>query len=414
MPDDLYDLIVIGGGPAGFFGALTVAADAPGSRIVILEKSRQFLSKVLVSGGGRCNVTQHNFEPAELVKAYPRGAKELLGPLHRFGPKEVVHWFEQRRVRLKTEADGRVFPISDSSSTIVQALLDEAVRLKIELRLQSQVTGIQQTSAGTFEITLREGQIIRSHRLLLATGGERKVYALVEALGHTLIPPVPSLFTFNIRDDRLAGLAGVSVANAVLRLDGTRLQAEGPVLVTHWGLSGPAVLRLSAWGARELAESGYHRELSINWLGERNQEQLNLRLEAHKEQHARQQIVSHSPDGRIPQRLWRRLAEAAGAGEGQPWAEASRKFMGSLASELVDGRFTIHGKGAFKEEFVTCGGVNLKEVDFRSMESRVCLGLYLAGELLDIDALTGGYNFQNAWTTGWIAGKAIAGSLKKD
>jgi predicted Rossmann fold flavoprotein len=400
-------LLILGGGAAGFLAAITAAEAQPARKIILLEKQRQPLAKVRISGGGRCNVTHACFDVAELVRAYPRGSRELRGPFTRFGPRETVAWFAGRGVPLKTEADGRMFPTTDLSETIVECLLKTARSAGVELRTQVEVRRIERRATG-FELTLRDGGQLTGERLVLATGSNKQGYAWAQALGHTLIPPVPSLFTFQIDDPRLHDLSGVSLGDAHLGLAGTKLEARGPLLITHWGLSGPAALKLSAWAARELYEQNYHAELLINYLPNFTSHKLQLKLLDLKVAHARRVVTAHSPLG-LPQRLWEKLTMAAGMVDGQRWADVTKGQLNALSLEVTQGRYAITGKGVFKEEFVTCGGVSLREVDFKTMESRLCPGLYLAGEILDIDALTGGYNFQSAWTTGWLAGQALSG-----
>lgn len=400
-------LLVLGGGAAGFFAAITSAEAQPTRKIIVLEKSRQPLTKVRISGGGRCNVTHACFDVAELVRAYPRGSRELRGPFTRFGPRETVAWFARRGVPLKTEADGRMFPITDLSETIVECLLNAAQAAGVELRTQVDVTRIERMAAG-FVLTLRNGERLVSERLLLATGSNQQGYTWARSFGHTLVPPVPSLFTFQMDDPRLRGLAGVSVSDAQLKLADAKIEARGPLLITHWGLSGPATLKLSAWAARELHEQNYHAKLLINYMPQFTGHALQLRFIELKAVHARRAVAAHSPLG-LPQRLWERLTLAAGIVEGQRWADVTKNQLKALSVEVNHGRYAITGKGVFKDEFVTCGGVSLKEINFKTMESAVCPGLHLAGEILDIDALTGGYNFQSAWTTGWLAGRAISG-----
>lgn len=398
--------LILGGGAAGFLAAITAAEARPARKIIVLEKSRQPLAKVRISGGGRCNVTHACFDVAELVRAYPRGSRELRGPFTRFGPRETVAWFARHGVPLKTEADGRMFPTTDSSETIVECLLNAARQAGVELRTQVEVTQIERRADG-FELILRDEERLRGERLLLATGSNKHGYEWARGLGHTIVPPVPSLFTFQIDDPRLRDLAGVSVGEARLQLANTKLVSRGPLLITHWGLSGPATLKLSAWAARELHEHNYRAELLVNYLPAFTPHQLQLKLLQLKAAHARRVVAAHSPLG-LPQRLWGKLAIAAGIAEGQRWADVTKGQLNALSGELSEGCYAIAGKGVFKEEFVTCGGVSLKEVNFKTMESRICPNLYLAGEILDVDALTGGYNFQSAWTTGWLAGRAMS------
>jgi predicted Rossmann fold flavoprotein len=407
-----YDLIVIGGGPAGFFSALSAANANPDLRILILEKGSKLLRKVRISGGGRCNVTHACFDPAELVGFYPRGGRELRGPFSRFQPGDTIEWFESRGVKLKAEADGRMFPASDDSTDIVDCLLNEARRNGITIHTRANVTGISRSEAG-YRLTLLDGDQLTARNLLIAAGGgSDPIYRLIRSLGHTIVLPVPSLFTFEITDSRLEGLAGVTVLQVSLSIPDPEsrrspaIESTGPLLVTHWGVSGPAVLKLSAWGARTLANTGYHLPLTVNWLPTETQDSAFKLLRQNKIISPRQQIGSHPPAD-LPSRLWQRLVDAAGIPLHQPWTEISDKKLQFLAKELVAGEFQISGKGVFKEEFVTCGGVSLREVDFRTMESKISPGLHFAGEVLDIDGITGGFNFQACWTTGYLAGQGI-------
>lgn len=397
---------MVGGGAAGFFAAIACAEAAPSVRVVLLEGAGKPLSKVRISGGGRCNVTHDQPDAAQLVLNYPRGARALRGPFTRFGPRQTVEWFEARGVPLKTEADGRMFPTTDDSGTIIDCLVGAAEAAGVELRTRAPVTGVE-ADGERFVVRLRSGEALTADRLLLATGGAPAGYRWAAALGHTVEPPVPSLFTFEIDDPRLEGLAGLSVPLARVRLEGERGAHEGPLLVTHWGLSGPAVLRASAWGARPLHESGYRHGLVVDWQPALNAEEVLAALRAAREREPRRHVQASGPF-ELPQRLWRSLARAAGAGEGTRWADASNALLAGLAREVHAGRYQVRGKGVFKEEFVTCGGVRLGEVDFRTMESRVRPGLHFAGEILDVDGITGGFNFQSAWTTGWLAGRAMA------
>lgn len=402
----IYDLIVIGGGAAGFFGALACAESNPRLRILILEKAGAVLGKVRISGGGRCNLTHACFDPAELARFYPRGAQALHGAFTRFQPADTMRWFEAHGVKLKVESDGRVFPASDSAETVIACLMEAVNRSGIELRTRAPVAAVSPRPEGGFTVSLKGGESLACRSLLLTSGGERGGMELAASLGHRIVSPAPSLFTFKVDDPRLDGLQGVSVPDARLELLEARLQAHGPLLITHWGLSGPAVLRLSAWGARALFQANYHMALRVQWAApERAALLADMRAA-----HGRRRLASHSPFEEIPLRLWQRLANAAGITEEQVWASLTRKQQQHLTRELTAGLYQIKGKGPFKEEFVTCGGVALNEVDFRSMQSRVAPGLFLAGEVLDIDGLTGGFNFQNAWTTAWIAGHAIGGN----
>ena len=396
-------MLIVGGGAAGFFAAITCAEHNPALKVTVLERSAQPLAKVRISGGGRCNVTHDQLEPAQLIRNYPRGTRALRGPLTRFGPRETVAWFAGRGVTLKAEADGRMFPVSDRSETITECLLDAASAAGVELRTRSAVRAVG-VAEGRFVVTLGSGELT-ARKLLLATGGSPQAHAWVAALGHTLAPAVPSLFTFNVSDARLAGLAGVSVADVRLSLAGTKLGQRGPLLVTHWGVSGPAVLKLSAWGARELHSRDYRAPLLIDWLPEQHAEALRETLNGFKQTEARKTVTTSNPVG-LPKRLWEALVGACGLAE--RWADVSKTQLNALVNELKRGRFEVGGKGVFKEEFVTCGGVCLDEVDFRTLQSRVVPGLYFAGEVLDVDGVTGGFNFQNAWATGYLAGLALA------
>ncbi|MCW5317032.1 aminoacetone oxidase family FAD-binding enzyme [Nostoc sp. KVJ3] len=406
-------IVVIGGGAAGFFGAIACAKANPDAEVTLLEASRQPLAKVLISGGGRCNVTHACFDAEELVQNYPRGAKALRGALTRFGPQDTVAWFAAGGVYLKTEADGRMFPVTNTSETIVECLIKAVAKSGVKLRIGTHVTSVKRTAAdGGFDVLLKSEETIKCDRLLLATGSSIVGYKIVRELGHQIEPPVPSLFTFNIADPQLRALAGVSVNSAQLRLSlgpKSQLQQTGPLLITHWGLSGPAVLKLSAWGARVLHESHYQATLLINWLPLMPQEQVREKVLAVKDEWGKKAIALHRGVD-LPHRLWQYIIARTGITTDDRWAEISSKTLNQLVQELTQGQYLINGKGAFKEEFVTCGGVNLKEVNFKTMESRLIPGLYFAGEILDIDGITGGFNFQSAWTTGYLAGIAMASS----
>ncbi len=402
-------ILILGGGAAGFFAAITCAEANPQAHLTILEKSRALLSKVRISGGGRCNVTQARFDPAALVQSYPRGSAALRGPFTRFQPRDTMTWFEQRGVALKTESDGRVFPVTDRAETIVDCLLNSARRAGVEIRTQLSITTIEQAVRSGFVIRTKAGESLAADRILLATGSNPQGYAWATALGHTIESPVPSLFTFTIDDARLHGLAGVSVPVARVEIKGSGLTQSGPLLITHWGLSGPAILKLSAWGARLLHDQHYRAQLLIDWLPDRSEDEVRQSLRASKADQARHAIGSGAAPG-IPLRLWQRLIAAAGIAGEQHWTEISNRQIAALIEQLKRGLYEVSGKGEFKEEFVTCGGVRLDEVNFKTMESRLCPGLYFAGEILDIDGLTGGINYQAAWTTGWLAGRAMGSS----
>lgn len=408
-------VIVVGGGAAGFFGAIT-AAEKLGAAgdVTIYEATAHPLAKVRVSGGGRCNVTHHCFEPRELVKRYPRGGRELLGAFHRWQPRDMVAWLAERGVETKVEEDGRMFPVTDSSETIVACLMDAATKAGVRLVTSMGVRQVERASKdprGDYWVTLTDGTGVRCERLLIATGGNRSSigFTVAEKLGHTIEPLVPSLFTFHIDDARLIGLSGVSVEAVTTTVRGTKLRESGPLLVTHWGLSGPAILKLSAWGARELAAKNYEFVLAVNFSPAHTRETLIQELTTVREKNPRKQISTWSPIA-VPQRLWERLVGGAGIALTTPWTGIGNAALGALATQVTAAELKVVGKSLFKDEFVTCGGVRLSEVDFRTMESRLCPGLHFAGEVLDIDGVTGGFNFQSAWTTGWIAGNAMAGA----
>jgi hypothetical protein len=403
-----WDVVVVGGGPAGFFAAIRCAELHPKLNVLIIEKASQTLGKVIISGGGRCNVTHACFEPAQLITCYPRGGDELRGAFSRFQPKDTVEWFESRGVKLKAEADGRMFPVTDDSNTIADCLRESAREAGVRVELRTSLLGVEGGSRGGFRLEVRSDAqtfILQTKKLLIATGSDRKTLDLIQSLGHTIIDPVPSLFTFNIRDKRIRGLSGVSVEAVTLKMD--PITTRGAMLITHWGLSGPAVLRLSAWGARELLERKYRTQLSVNWLDEYSFDKALEVLQRNKDWHenARKKVLSAPAFSQIPLRLWKQLAHFIGE---KNWGDVSKPELRRLAQELTAGEFEIEGKGQFKEEFVTCGGVNLKEVDFKTMQSRVVDNLFFAGEVLDIDGITGGFNFQSSWTTGWLAGNTLA------
>ncbi len=402
-------IVVAGGGAAGFFGALACATANPGAEITILEKSPRFLAKVLISGGGRCNVTNASFDPGDLASKYPRGGKELIGAFHRFQPRDTISWFEHRGIALKAEEDGRIFPTTDSSSTIADCLLEAAAASGVRLRSGTAVRKAAVLASGGFGLDLADRQTLYCDRLLLATGGCRTVAAgnLAASLGHTLEPPVPSLFSFHITDPLIADLAGISLPQVSASVPETNLCQEGSVLVTHWGLSGPVILRLSAWGARELRARNYQFPVRIHWAAPCSEEEVERELDSTQGRH-RKRLVINTPIFQIPARLWTRLVSTTGIGENARWASLSRVARRNLVQRICRTEMTVSGKSLNKEEFVTCGGVRLCEVDFRTMQSRISPGLFFAGELLDIDGLTGGFNFQAAWTTGWIAGNAMA------
>ena len=401
-------IVVVGGGAAGFFGAIAAAESSPNAHVVILEKGPRTLSKVRISGGGRCNVTHSCFDPRELSQRYPRGARALIGAFHRFGPTDTVAWFESRGVRLKTEADGRMFPVTDSSQTIIDCLTSAAENSGVRVLTSTALTTVNNRPGVGFLLGLSNGEHMDCERLLWAGGGCRPEGHPAVALGHSLMPPVPSLFTFQIDTPWLRDLPGISVASAQVSVPGTDLKERGPLLITHTGLSGPVVLRLSAWGARNLHDLRYEFPLRINWLPQTNRDSLIEELQARRESSGGQTIL-RTRWNPLPARLWESLVIQSGIMPDTKWARLSRAEALNLATLLTSTELPVRGKSTNKEEFVTCGGIPLPEVDFKTMESRIVAGLHFAGEALDIDGITGGFNFQAAWTTGWIAGHAMAG-----
>ena len=402
-----WDVIVVGGGPAGFFAAIRCAELNQKLRVLIIEKSSQPLGKVLISGGGRCNVTHACFDPAQLITYYPRGGMALRGAFTRFQPADTIKWFETHGVKLKAEADNRMFPITDSSKTIADILIFEAKNARVKLQFGTSLQKVEKNLKGGFKLEVREGAEffpLQTKKLLIATGSDSKTREIVKSLGHSIEEAVPSLFTFNVNDKRIDGLAGVSVENVTLKMDS--LTQSGPMLITHWGLSGPAVLRLSAWGARILFAKKYRSTLNVNWLGDYKLDSALEVLQRNKDwrENTRKKIAAQPAFSQIPVRLWKQLTQFIGD---KNWGDISKVEMRKLAEELTAGEFAIKGKGIFKEEFVTCGGVNLNEVDFKTMQSRIVDDLFFAGEVLDIDGITGGFNFQSSWTTGWLAGSAM-------
>jgi predicted Rossmann fold flavoprotein len=398
-----FDIIIIGGGAAGFFAAVNAARLAPEKSVAILEKNTKVLSKVRVSGGGRCNVTHHCFDNRELVKFYPRGGKELRGAFSRFSVKETIDWYRARGVELKTENDGRMFPVSNTSETIVDCLFSEAEKYKVEILMQREVTEIESTANG-FLLLVNEKEKISCSKLVIAAGGNAKPagYDFILKTGHTIVPPVPSLFTFNMPGNPISELMGVSVENATVKIESTSIETNGPLLITHWGMSGPAVLKASAWGARELAEKNYEFTALINWLGEKKEESVFEELIQSRQTYNAQLVINSNPF-QLVKRLWQFFVKRSGLDNEMRWADLSNKQLRKLTQILVNDRYEVKGKTTFKEEFVTCGGISLSEIDFKTMESRKQKGLFFVGEVLNIDGVTGGFNFQSAWTTGWIA-----------
>lgn len=400
-------IAVIGGGAAGFFAALRCAERYPAATITLFEKTDKLLYKVRISGGGRCNVTHHCFEVAELCKNYPRGHRELRGPFSRFGPQHTVAWFAQQGVRLKTEADGRMFPVTDNSETIAGCFLQLAQQTGIHIRTRCGLQQLQPTATG-WVVHTTSGQAYTADAVIVTTGSNHGIWHELTALGHTIVPPVPSLFTFHIQSPLLQGLAGISVPLATVSLQQPeRITTSGPLLITHWGLSGPAVLKLSAWGARALAGVNYRCTIQVNWVGGLPYQTVLDELKERKQQHPRQQPLAQ-PLYHIPQRLWKSLLQPIAPQ--LRYADLSNAQLQHMAATLTQCSLPVNGKSTHKDEFVTAGGVDLKEVDFKTMQSKLHKGLFFAGEVLDIDAVTGGFNFQAAWTTAWIAG-ALGGPL---
>jgi hypothetical protein len=406
-----YDLIVIGGGAAGFFTALRLGELCPQARILILEQGKEVLGKVKVSGGGRCNVTHACYDPRELCHFYPRGSKELVGPFHRFAPGDIIAWFDERRISLKTEEDGRMFPTTDSSQTIIDCFLSQCRKLGIEIRTRCQARSIrflEKVSAWQVQI---DAASLTTRFLLVAPGSSKRFWGQLKDLGHEIVDPVPSLFTFNIPDKKLHALAGTSMPVARVEIPDTDLAEEGPILITHWGLSGPAILKLSSVGARILHGMNYRFAIRVNWVGEEGKEVLDC-LRRLKASSGGKKVFHRSQLG-LSQRLWKYLVDRAGISPHQNWADLKKEEFEQLSHMLSACPYQVSGKSTFKEEFVTAGGVDLQEVDLRRFESKLFPQLYFAGEVLNIDALTGGFNFQAAWTGGWIAGTDMAGKWKE-
>jgi len=420
----MFDVIIVGGGAAGFYAAIQIAELSPELKIAIFERGKTVLSKVKVSGGGRCNVTHGEFLPKELATNYPRGEKELLGPFHKYAPMDVMAFFEEKGVPLKIEEDGRVFPKSDSSQSIIDCLLGEADRLGVQVLKNSSVKAINKTDDGWQVTTMNKHY--QTIKLMLATGSNPKIWKQLENLGHHIISPVPSLFTFNINDERIQGIQGLSTYAAVevmpiktfntdkttLNLkskvkDDAVLYADGPLLITHWGLSGPAILKLSAWGANILNDYNYTFKIKVNWLPEYSTASMEAYLKELKAIEAKKTVMRTNVT-ELPKRLWMRLVEAANIEPDERWGDINKEQLQALAEQLTSSSFKVEGKSTFKEEFVTAGGVDLKEINFKTFESKLHPNLYFAGEIINVDAITGGFNFQNAWTGAYIAAQAIA------
>jgi predicted Rossmann fold flavoprotein len=399
-----FDIILVGGGASGFFTAINIAEENPKLKIAILERGKTVLEKVRISGGGRCNVTHACFVPNDLVKFYPRGEKELRGPFHQFCSGDTIEWFERHGVELKIEEDGRMFPTSDSSQTIIDCFLNLVKTLKIEVLTAQSVQSL--FKGDDYWKVETNHETFSCQKLIMTSGSNPKIWEMLHGMGHTIVPPVPSLFTFNIKDPRIKDLMGVS-ALAHVKVKNTKLEAAGPLLITHWGMSGPGILRLSAWGARELFDKNYQFILEVNWLNDLSFEEATDILKSLKQEHAKKTVSKKSPF-EFPNRLWESLVVASGIATETKWADLSKKQLTDLANQLTNGQFQVNGKSTFKEEFVTAGGIDLKEVNFKTMESKLHSNLFFAGEIVNIDAITGGFNFQNAWTSGFILANAIA------
>ena len=400
----MYDCLIVGGGAAGFFTAINIVERNPKAKVAILERGAEVLGKVRISGGGRCNVTHACFEPNELVKFYPRGEKELRGPFHQFCSGDTIEWFERHGVALKIEDDGRMFPVSNSSQTIIDCFLKATQQLGIKVLTGQSVQSIFKKD-NYWKIDT-QNQNYQAEKLILATGSNPKIWEMLQEFDHAIIPPVPSLFTFNSKDPRIKELPGVS-AKVTVRVKDTKLEATGPLLITHWGMSGPAILKLSAWGARILHDKNYQFTLLVNWLNTIDTEEAISQLKTLKQEQAKKTVAKKSPF-ELTNRLWESLVLAAGISAETKWADLSKTQLQHLAQQLTNGVFQINGKSTFKEEFVTAGGIDLKEINFKTMESKIHPNLYFAGEIVNIDAITGGFNFQNAWTSGFILANALA------
>jgi predicted Rossmann fold flavoprotein len=398
-----FDIIIVGGGAAGFFTAINIVEKNPKLKVAILERGSEVLTKVRISGGGRCNVTHACFEPNELVKFYPRGEKELRGPFHQFCSGDTVEWFSNHGVELKIEEDGRMFPVSNSSQTIIDCFLKATQKLGISVLTGQSVQSIFKKDNFWKIETQNENYI--AEKLILATGSNPKIWEMLQTFGHAIVNPVPSLFTFNIKDARIKELPGVS-ALVSIKVKDTKLTSTGPLLITHWGMSGPAILKLSAWGARTLFEKSYQFTIFVNWLNDVDTDDAEKTLKDLKQEHAKKAVSKKSPFD-FPNRLWESLVLASNIQEETKWADLSKIQLQNLANQLTNSSFQVNGKSTFKEEFVTAGGIDLKEINFKTMESKLHQNLFFAGEIVNIDAVTGGFNFQNAWTSGFILANSL-------
>ncbi len=399
-----YDILIVGGGAAGFFTAINCVEKNPKLKVAILERGKEVLSKVRISGGGRCNVTHACFVPNDLVRFYPRGEKELRGPFHQFCSGDTIEWFEKHGVELKIEEDGRMFPVSDTSQSIIDCFLTATNQLGIDILTGQSVQSLYKATDYWKVDTNQE--TFTCQKLILTTGSNPKIWELLESIGHSIVPAVPSLFTFNITDKRIKDLMGLS-AFASVKVKNTHLEASGPLLITHWGMSGPGILRLSAWGARILADKKYQFALQVNWLNDQLLEETMTQLKEIKLEQAKKTVAKKAPYD-LPNRLWENLVLASSIDVEAKWADLTKIQLLNLANQLTEGIFQVNGKSTFKDEFVTAGGIDLKEVNFKTMESKMHGNLYFAGEILNIDAITGGFNFQNAWTGGYIVAQALS------
>lgn len=405
-----YDILVIGGGASGFFTAINAAEGLPNKRVALLEKTKEGLNKVRISGGGRCNVTHAEFLPKPLSENYPRGEKELLGPFHKFMTGDIFAWFEDRGVPLHIEEDGRTFPATNSSQTIIDCFLREVKKHGVECFYQSNVTSIEQEDK-LWRVTT-SNEVYYTSNLVMATGSSPKAWRMLNKLDLKIVDPVPSLFTFNCKDERLSDLQGVSSEATIEVLDAkgkSILNSNGPLLVTHWGISGPAILKLSAWGARKLYGLDYKFSIKVNWLPMHNEESALKALQQMQMEEPRKKC-SNTPGFDLPKRLWQRLLKTTNIDEVR-WADVTKQQMLAFIKELIAGEYAIDGKSTFKDEFVTAGGIELKQIDFKNFSSKQQNNLYFVGEVLDIDAITGGFNFQHAWTSGYLVAQDLIKKL---